>query len=239
MYDDGDGPEQVISGYSEMEMSEPLLVRTRANYSGLVTMCDAWFGRFYDAMQRLGRLEDTVLIVTSDHGHSIGDSRYVGKRGYPSAPEVYDVPILIRHPDGVGAGKRSDLYVQHTDLAAQVLGFAGVEAPEGADSRPFFAAATEGGPAVRDHVTVAWGPNMTVIQGNWWLNCKIDGTGVLLWDLNDRPFEHNVADANRDRVRAMFQMALDDAGGPIPPFLTELAASQQDAPGCSALAARE
>jgi arylsulfatase A-like enzyme len=239
MYDDGDAPEQVISGYADGALAGPLLRRTQANYSGLVTMCDRWFGHLYETLRVQGRLEDTLLIVTTDHGHSIGDRGYVGKRGYPSGPEVYDVPIFIRHPEGVGAGVRSDLFVQHTDLAAQVLRPAGVEPPGGLDGKAFFDAAVRGGPGIRDHVTVGWGPNVTVIDDRWWLNCKVDGTGVLLWDLKDSPFEKNVSDAQRGTVRRLFDLALADAGVPIPEFLLEMARNQQDAPGCSALAARE
>ncbi len=239
MYDDGDGPEQVISGYRDNLLSGQLLRRTQANYSGLVTMCDRWFGHFYETLRVLGLLENTVLIVTTDHGHSIGDRGYVGKRGYPSAPEVYDVPLFIRHPEGIAAGRRSDLFVQHTDMAAQILEFAGLLVPQKLDGRPFYAAATEGGKPIRDHVTVGWGPNVTLIDERWWLNCKVDGTGVLLWDLHDRPFENNVADDHRDVVRRLYQTAIADAGAPIPEFLMEMARKQQDAPGCSALAARE
>jgi len=239
MYDDGDGPEQVISGYREDEMSPELLRRTQANYSGLVTMCDRWFGHLVQTLRVLGLLENTLLIVTTDHGHSIGDGGYVGKRGYPSVPGVYDVPVFIRHPEGVGAGQRSDLMVNHTDLAAEVLRFAGVDAPEGLDGQCFFERAVAGGEPIRDHVTVGWGPNVTVIDGRWWLNCKADGTGVLLRDLQaERPFESNVADDHRDVVRRLFEAAMTDAEGEIPEWILELARRQEDAPGCSALAAR-
>jgi len=239
MYDDTDGPEQVISGYSE-GMSEPLLRRTRANYSGLVTMCDRWLGHLIEAMRVLGLMDNTLLIVTSDHGHSIGDGGYVGKRGYPSDPSVYDIPVFIRHPDGAGAGQRSDLLIRHTDISAHILQFASVPVPDDLDGKCFFQQATCRGPAVRDHVTVGWGPNVTVIDDRWWLNCKIDGSGVLLHDLKaDAPFDANVADGHRDVVKKLFQAALDDAGNDVPDFVMDMAQKQEDAPGCSALAARE
>ena len=240
MYDDTDGPEQVISGYSADAMSAPLLRRTQANYSGLVTMCDRWFGHLYETMRVLGLLQNTVLIVTTDHGHSIGDGGYIGKRGYPSAPEVVDVPVFIRHPDGVGAGRRSNMFIQHTDISAQVLEFADLPVPNEMDGRVFFDAAAGNGKQIRDHVTVAWGPNVTVIDDKWWLNCKVDGSGVLLRDLSSaNPFEQNLADQHRDVVRKLYKAALADAKTDLPDFLLEMARNQDDAPGCSDLAARE
>src|SRR5690606_7697943 len=114
LYDNSDAQEQVISIYNTTEKLTPeLLRRAQANYSGLVTMCDRWFGHLMETLRTLGRLDDTVVIVVSDHGHSIGDRDYMGKRGYPSDPSVFDIALLVRHPDGTGAGQRSDLLLQH------------------------------------------------------------------------------------------------------------------------------
>jgi len=237
MYDDSDGLEQVVSGYSTMNMRPELLRRTQANYSGLVTMCDRWFAHLYETMRSLGLLDNTLLILTTDHGHSIGDSGYIGKRGYPSAPEVYDIPILIRHPEGIGAGMRSDLLVQHTDISALILEMAGVEPNAPIDGKSFWESAVNSGAPTRDHVTVGWGAAMTVIDGNWWLNCKINGKGVFLHDLNaEKPFEDNVADGNEGVVSQLFAKGVADAGGEFPDFLVERAERQADAPGCSELA---
>ena len=236
MYDPTDGPEQVISPYSTGQLSEQLLRRTRANYSGLVTMCDRWLGHLVETMQRLDLLENTVLIVTSDHGHCIGDRGFTGKRGYPSSTQIFDVPLLIRHPRGRGAGRRCDHFVQHTDLGAQVLEFAGLETPDGFDGKAFFDAAVDGGPGARDHVTVGWGATVTVIDENWWFNGKVDGTGVLLHDLHEAdPFARNVAGVNDEEIGTLIDQAIADAGGEIPEFLLEMAANQPHAPGCSDL----
>lgn len=241
MYDDSDGPEQVTSGYANTDNMRPeLLTRTRANYAGLVTMCDRWFGHLYETMRVLGMLENTAIIFTTDHGHSIGDHKYMGKRGYPSAPEVYDVPLIIRHPDGVGAGKRSDALVQHTDITAQILEFAGVEPNQPIDGKAFWESVTGDGEPIRDHVTVGWGSTMTVIDHNWWMNCKVNGKGILLRDLKaDKPFEGNVAGDNPDMAKELFEKGVADAGGEFPEFIRKLAEGQADAPGCSDLAARE
>jgi len=240
MYDDTDGPEQAFSLYGDADRMPPyLLRRAQANYSGLVTMCDRWFGHFYETMRVLGLLENTLVIVLSDHGHSIGDGNYFGKRGYPSRPEVFDIVLFVRHPGGEGAGERSNLLLQHTDVCAQILDFAGVKPAQPIHGQPFWQAAVGGGKPIRDHVTAAWGSAMTVINHRWWMNCKVDGGGVLLRDLNARrPFAENVADSNVEVVQRMYAQGVADAGGGIPNYLLDLAASQSDAPGCSPIAAR-
>jgi len=240
MYQTEDGREQVRSGYDDTStLDRKLLARTQANYSAEVTMCDRWFGYFMDSLRVLGMLDNTMVIFTSDHGHSIGDADYMGKRGYPSSPEVYDVPLMVRFPKAEHAGIRSEMFVQHTDITAAILDAAGVEAPEKLDGQPFLADAVKGAAGQRDHVTVGWGSAVTVITDRWWMNCKVDGTGVLLHDLNaNHPFAQNVAEKNVGVVNDLFARAKADAAGAYPDWLIDLAQTQRDAPGCSELAAR-
>jgi arylsulfatase A-like enzyme len=239
IYDDSDGPEQVLSPYSTDDMSPELLHRTRANYSGLVTMCDRWFGHFYQTLHTVGLLDNTLLILTTDHGHSIGDFGYMGKRGYPSSPEVIDIPIMIRHPEGIGAGKRSDMLVQHTDLSALILDMTNITPKSPIDGKPFWKAAVGDEESIRDHITVGWGSAITVIDKRWWLNCKINGKGIFLHDLSvEKPFSINVADENIDLVKNLFEKAVADADGDFPDYMIKMAEGQDDQPGCSELAAR-
>jgi arylsulfatase A-like enzyme len=238
MYSRAQGPEQIISAYGDVSGLSPALIeRTQANYSGEVTLCDRWFGHLMESMRVLDLLEDTLLVFTSDHGHSIADRGYMGKRGYPSMPEVFDVPLMIRFPGAEHGGKRSDLLVQHHDITALILAAAGVEPPQPIDGLPFLADALEGGRGPRDHVTVAWGPGLTVITDHWWFNGKADGTGVLLHDLADAdPFTANRAAEYPDVARDLFALAVTDAAGGFPHWLVDMAGGEADAPGCSDLA---
>jgi len=241
MYDDNNNThENILSPYSDIsEMPSEILRRTQANYSGLVTMCDRWFKHLYETMKNLGLLENTVLIVTSDHGHSIGENNYMGKRGYPSTREVLDIPLLIRHPDKIGAGQKSDLLIQHNDISALILDFAKVSPSRKIDGKNFWENAINGGEPIRDHITLAWGPSITVINNEWWLNCKINGKGVLLYNLKKDPLlKKNIAEEHKNVVDYLFTKALDDAGGKFPDYLLKLAGEEIDLPGCSPLAAR-
>ena len=240
MYLQEETREQVKSGYADVSAMDPaLLRRTQANYSGLVTMCDRWFGYFMETLRVLGRLDDTLVVFTTDHGHSIGDRNYMGKRGYPSSPDVYDVPLMVRFPRAEHGGKRSNMFVQHTDIAAAMLEVGGVAAPPDLEGKPFLEDALAGRSGPRDHVTVGWGSTPTVITPKWWFNCKADGAGVLLYDLEAAaPFAANVARQHCDVADKLFCLAKQDAGGAFPDWIIKLAQEQADAPGCSDLAAR-
>ena len=241
MYMPEEGREQVLSWYDNVPDSAAELVqRTQANYCGSVSLCDRWFGYFMESMRVLGLLDNSLVIFASDHGHSIGDRAYMGKRGYPSAPEVYETALMLRFPKGEYAGTSCDAFVQHTDIAASILDAADVEAPAEIEGSSFLKYALTGGTGPRDHVTVGWGSTPTVINDRWWFNCKVDGTGVLLHDLSaEEPFAQNVAQDNPEVVSELFRTAEQDATDGFPEWLLELARNQADAPGCSDLAARE
>jgi len=232
--------EQVVSAYGDVsDLDQALLTRTRANYSGEVTMCDRWFGYFMESLRVLGLLDNTIVIFTSDHGHSIGDRGFLGKRGYPSAPEVFDIPLMIRFPRAEHAGTSSDMFVQHHDITAAILEAANVKPPTGIDGMSFLEDALAGKPGPRDHVTVGWGSATTVVTDRWWFNSKVDGRGVLLYDLESgHPFARNLADEHSEIVNALFAQAKDDAGESFPEWLVNLARNLADAPGCSDLVAR-
>ena len=233
-------PEQVKSGYAENALSPELLRRTQANYSAAVTLCDRWFGFFLEQMRVLGLLDNTVVIFTSDHGHSIGDRGYCGKRGHPSMPEVYDVPLFIRFPGADHAGTTSDMFVQHTDVTAAILEIAETEPPAPIDGVPFVEDALLGKPGTRDHVTIGWGTHPTVITPNWWFNATVLGTQCKLYDLEaEDPFARDVAEEHPDVLEELFAIAKQDAKGGFPDWLIKLAEENADAPGCTVLAARK
>lgn len=239
-YDDSDGQDQVISPYSELpDLPASLVKRTRANYAGLVTMCDRWFGHLMETLRVTGVLDEALVIVTSDHGHSLWERRgYIGKRGYPSDPETYHVPLMVRHPDRLGAGTTCDAFVQHHDIAATALDATGLAPAQPMDGRSFYRTAFEAAPAARTHVTIGWGGSVTVIDDNWWLNSKIDGSGPFLYGAAQPGADAaNVAADHPDEVRRLFALAVADAAGGFPDYLLKRAEDWEDAPGCSPFAA--
>lgn len=240
LYSKEEGQEQVKSGYADCtQLGAKMLARTRANYMGSVTQSDRWFGYFLESMRVLGLLDNTIVFFTSDHGHSIGDRNYMGKRGYPSMPEVFEVPLMVRFPGAEHAGTVSDMFVQHHDLTAAVFEALGMSPPDCLDGKPFLSDALSGNMGTRDHVTVGWGSTPTVITRDWWFNAKCDGTGALLYDRSaGDPCAVNVAAQYPDVVRRSLKMAAEDAVGGYPNWLVELARNEADAPGCSDLAAR-
>ena len=75
----------------------------KANYAGLVTLVDAWFGQLINTIDRLGLKENTLVVFLSDHGTNFGENadRITTRQLYVSWHN--------EHPDAdtSSAGKRS------------------------------------------------------------------------------------------------------------------------------------
>jgi arylsulfatase A-like enzyme len=99
----------------------------RALYDAEVAANDRSFGLLLDELERHGELDDTVVIFTSDHGEAFGEHG-TWTHGLDLYNEVLAVPLVIRLPGAVGAGRRVDKTVQHLDLLPTVLGLTGVPA---------------------------------------------------------------------------------------------------------------
>ena len=82
-----------------------------------------------------GRLDDTLLVVTSDHGEEFLEHGNVGHGATPYE-EVLRVPLVVRGP-GVPAGRRVAAPVGLVDLAPTLLDLLDLPAPDGAMGRSF------------------------------------------------------------------------------------------------------
>jgi len=120
---------QITSGWSHLVGETPLDETDFAIlsdlYDGEVAWADALVGRVIDALQRAGVLDDTIVIVVSDHGEHLGEH---GKLDHIST--MYDpalhVPLVIRYPRVFAPGARSDMLVSLVDVAPTIVDLCGV-----------------------------------------------------------------------------------------------------------------
>lgn len=71
--------------------------RVRDLYDATVLQADEGFGRLIDKLTALDLLEDTIVIVTSDHGKEIGEHGTLG-HGHALFEEMVHVPLVVRLP---------------------------------------------------------------------------------------------------------------------------------------------
>ncbi|MCU0663111.1 MAG: sulfatase, partial [Myxococcota bacterium] len=108
--------------------------RLIALYDGEVTYHDRHLGHFLDALSKLGVLDDTVILITADHGEEFFEHDSVG-HGHTLYQELIHVPLALRAPGIVPAGKRIETPVSLTDVLPTVLEATGVEVPKHVEGR--------------------------------------------------------------------------------------------------------
>ena len=98
-------------------------------YDGEVAWTDELMGRLDRALAELELANDTLLVITSDHGEGLG-SHGESAHGFFIYDATLDVPLIVRGP-GIEPGTRVAEAVQTIDLLPTVLELTGVTLPEG------------------------------------------------------------------------------------------------------------
>lgn len=242
LYDPSDDVMNVIQslyGPWAGKMTAREVRRLQANYAGEVTMVDRWLGVFMESLRLSGRLDDTVMAVISDHGHNLGydpqDRGLISKQGHPLTHAVADLVMMVRHPQGQGAGQAFEGLVYNFDLTATLLALAGFPRADFVEGESVWPHVLEEQRAFRPYVTIGWGPLITVITDDWWYNANIWGEGELLYAVKtDALLQHNVAAEHAEVCQDLRRKAVDDAGGEIPAEFVHYSTR----PGCTPFAIR-
>jgi len=99
-------------------------------YDSEIQYVDSVVGDMVDLLGEKELLDNTVVIVTSDHGEHFGEQGLIGH--YFNLYETnVRTGLIIRHPQRFPAGTRDTTHVQPTDLFATVLSLAGVSGRDG------------------------------------------------------------------------------------------------------------
>ncbi len=97
---------------------------------------DESLGRMIDALNRIGALDDTVIVFTSDHGYFYGEHGLNEERRL-AYEETMRIPFLVRYPRLGAAGRTPADMALSIDLAPTLLDLAGLEPGAGIQGRSF------------------------------------------------------------------------------------------------------
>lgn len=206
--------------------------RVKALYYGEITFMDAMLGRLLNTLADLGRLDDTVVMITSDHGTELLDHGRFGKSPEHLFAHNTQLNWIVRHPQGLGRGTTIDTFVQNHDIvptALDLLGlldrWPGTESDQSEWAGRSMRALIEGrsDAAGRDYAITGWGDYASVRDHDWNYTVRFeqsDGTEQL-FDLRADPQEQrNVAsehpDIVRERRRRLERLLNQELNTPLP-----------------------
>jgi arylsulfatase A-like enzyme len=104
-----------------------------AGYYAAITFIDDEIGRILAKLEETGQADNTIILLTSDHGDMLGSQgTYLKRKPWEESAQV---PGILRYRAGVTAGRRLDLLFSHVDVVPTLLGLARIPAPEGIDGQ--------------------------------------------------------------------------------------------------------
>jgi arylsulfatase A-like enzyme len=107
---------------------------TRALYDAEIRTVDSEIGRVLDHLQELGLERDTVVVIASDHGESLGDHGLYFAHDFTLYEELIHAVLMVRRPGSLPA--RIGNEVSMVDLLPSACEWMQLRCPEGLDGRP-------------------------------------------------------------------------------------------------------
>jgi N-acetylglucosamine-6-sulfatase len=107
---------------------------TVRNRLRMLAAVDDGVGRIFEALEEAGKLDETLVIFTSDHGYFYGEHGLSVERRL-AYEEAIRIPLLMRYPRLIRAGAAIDPMVLSLDLAPTLLELGGAPIPAGLHGR--------------------------------------------------------------------------------------------------------
>lgn len=137
-----------VIGFPDLEPTDENIQALRALYFGLITEVDVHIGRVIAFLKRTGQYDDTLIVVTADHGEMLGDRHSWGKFTVHDA--AYHTPLIIRQPGNAErAGTVVSEPVETIDITPTILDWVGQDIPNSMDGRSLL-------PLLRGEVPADW-----------------------------------------------------------------------------------
>ena len=171
------------------EKKHPVFRGTQmSQYFGMVKCIDDNLGRILTALDKSGKLDSTIIMMTSDHGDLCYEHDRLNK-GNPYEGSAR-VPMLIRFPERVAAGQTYKQPMGTVDVTPTILGLADIKTNHDFEGRNLTEQFASGGGGKGGQVTFLRNSG----TNPQWV-CAIDERYKLVLSVNDRPW---LFDAEQD-----------------------------------------
>ncbi len=150
---DGDFPRQPVRASNMTEVR-----RMFDGYDTGVLYADHYVGKILEALAAQNILDDTVIVISSDHGEALGELNVYGDHQYADHPTAH-IPLIVRWPGVTDsqAGRADNALHYHFDFAATMIDLLGQPVPDIWDGRSFATALTEARELGRDYLVLSQG----------------------------------------------------------------------------------
>ena len=174
---------------------EPTLEEINALYDAEILYMDHYIGRFLQKLKVENLYNDTLIIVTSDHGELFGEHGKFGHGHYLYQEELH-VPLFIKYPAGEVSPKRTDLRAQLTDILPMIYERVGITIPGNIQGTS---------PSQIKHPIIAETYPLPLISkdGSW--QSIFEGDFKFIWNSKNQHMLFNLKDDPEENVNIIVQ----------------------------------
>jgi arylsulfatase A-like enzyme len=185
----------------------------RRHFAGMTTGVDFGLGMIIDQLKASGLYEDTLIVLTSDHGDMCGDHGMLEKGYSFYFDETVRVPLIMHWPRGFGnAGRRESGIVEMVDILPTLLELSGIIVPEILPGQSWAKELLQGSPVQGKESALAFAAEDTdnesamIVTSDWKYLRWSRGRGEVLFRRDEQPkevrnhapTETKVLDSNRE-----------------------------------------
>lgn len=181
----------------------------RRHYDGMVTGVDFALGQIIAQLKASGLYEDTLIVLTSDHGDMCGDHGMLEKGYSFFYDECVRVPLIMHWPRGFGArGRRESGIIEMVDILPTLADLCGIIPPEMLAGSSWAAPLLEGEPVPGRDSALAFaaeddGESAMLLTRDWKYLRWSGGRGEVLFRRDEDPAEvHDRAGSEPDVLAA-------------------------------------
>ncbi|RMD78860.1 MAG: hypothetical protein D6820_09215 [Lentisphaerae bacterium] len=190
--DDYEGEEFYFPEYAPLsDEDDPAVVdHIRKRYAGSLTMADRRLGRLLDRLDKYDMWKDTVVILTTDHGHLLGEHRYWAKNYMMVYQELAHIPLIVCAPQ-IKAPTRVQALTTTIDIAPTILELHNAPMPPHLQGKSLVHLFTD--PMGQQHDSIIFGYFAKDV--NWtdgrYVYCRQPTPGKPCYMHTANPFEYN------------------------------------------------
>lgn len=137
-------------------------------YDGEIAYLDEWLGYVFNSLKSRGLWDNTIIVLTGDHGESLGEYNEMTHGMFIYRPTTH-VPLIVRYPTAIPAGKRIVDRVSSVDIVPTVLSLLGIHRDvsfDGLDLNPLIRSnATMPSRSIYSEVFIPRGFNWSELKG--------------------------------------------------------------------------
>ena len=182
----------------------------RAMYHGEVTYHDHHMGKFFEQLEAMGAMDDTLIIITNDHGEELQDHGKFG-HGHSLYEELLRAPLLMYFPGLFPAGGRIQEVVENVDVTPTIVDALGLEPMTNADGQSLLPL-VQNKPVQRPYYAMSeFLDNRRAVRvGNWKL-MRSSSSWLHLFDVVNDPDEQQDRAEDSPIARRMCEVHLGEA----------------------------